>query len=108
MKMIDKEKINFEKLVRRVFDEDAFLSYNGAVRRAERLVRICPPELERNIIEWTEGMPLSDIYVGNLSINRLRRKWDNPCSVSYAIPAIAAYIDAECMFEEDIISKYRR
>lgn len=106
--MIDKMKIDFDKLVRCVFDEDVLISYDGAVRRAERIVRICPPELERNVIEWTEGLPLSDIYIGNLSINCLRKEWDNPYSVSSAISAIAAYKDAECMFEEDIISKFRR
>ena len=106
--MIDKMKIDFDKLVRCVFDEDVLISYDGAVRRAERIVRICPPELERNVIEWTEGLPLSDIYIGNLSINCLRKERDNPYSVSSAISAIAAYKDAECMFEEDIISKFRR
>lgn len=105
--MIDKNKIDFDKLVRRVFDEDMFITHCGAVRRAERIIRICPPELEINVIEWTEGQPISDIYIGRLSINLLRRKWENEDSVSYAIPAIATYKDAGCMFEEDIISRYR-
>jgi hypothetical protein len=53
--MIDKRKIDFDKLVRCVFDEDVLLSYDGAVRRAKRIMCICPPELEKTSLNGQKG-----------------------------------------------------
>lgn len=101
--MIDKNNIDFKKLEERVYFNNPIISHEGAKKIANRIIQRCPLELEKNVREWSEGKPISDIYIGNLSVNKLLEIWDNPYAFPTAITAIALYKETGCLFEDDVI-----
>lgn len=61
--------IDIERFAKAIFYEDANITYKEAVRKAKRISKGCP--VEKNIVEWYEGKKLTDIYVGELTANKL-------------------------------------
>ena len=51
--------------------------------------------LEPNLIEWINHKPLSDIYIGELSINILTREWGR-LDIVGAFAGMKAYKDCGC------------
>lgn len=74
-----------------------------AKRRAEQILRECPIELRQNIIEWINKKTLSDIYIGELSVNKILRFWNARIEVSHAIIGMAVYKENGCMYPDIIL-----
>lgn len=101
--MIDKKEVNFDKLVRRVYMNNPIISYNGARMIAEKMIRECPEEIIQNLKEWANEEPISDIYIGRLSVNKLMNVWGNLYSFPTAITALSLYKKTGCILEDDAI-----
>lgn len=43
--------------------------------KSEEILRECPPLLLKNVCEWAESRPLSDIYVGRYSLPMIFSIW---------------------------------
>ena len=52
------------------------------------------PELETNVIEWLNSQKLSDVYVGELTINKIMEALDAP--FVFAIAEMRNYINRNC------------
>lgn len=51
------------------------MSADNASREAEQILNSCPEKLLPNIREWTEGKPLSDIYIEGFSVPMIMYMW---------------------------------
>lgn len=63
--------------------------------KVDKLLNNYLEELEANLIEWIDHKPLSDIYIGELSINILTREWGF-LDIVGAFAGMKAYKDCGC------------
>ena len=73
----------------------------AALEVAEHILDICPPKIRQNICEYAEKNVISDIYIGELSVNKLLKVWKGTCPFYVAISAMHIYQEGGCLFPED-------
>ena len=63
----------FTDKIRKVYKLDS----QGALANAERILEKLPEKLLPNIDEWSRGLSLSDIYIGDYSLPMILAIWKN-------------------------------
>ncbi|MBR1701496.1 MAG: hypothetical protein IJ716_06020 [Lachnospiraceae bacterium] len=91
--MIDRELI-----IQRLREDDPEDNADFLNWIADQIFENWIDELQPNIQEWIDHEPLSDIYIGKLSINLLTEAW-NGLNMCEAIKCMKRYKDRGCVGE---------
>ncbi len=66
--------VNFEKLTAR-FVEVYGVRTDVAEKAAKNIIQRCPAALQKNLIEWQDNQPLTDIYIDRYSLPMILSIW---------------------------------
>ena len=82
-------------IAKRLREDMPKTSDNYLNKKVDKLLNNYIEELESNMIEWVNHKPLSDIYIGDLSINILTKEWGVLDMVDSFV-RLKAYKDGGC------------
>ncbi|MBR1701498.1 MAG: hypothetical protein IJ716_06030 [Lachnospiraceae bacterium] len=82
-------------IIERLREEEPDSNDNFLNLEVDELFNNYVEELEPNLIEWINHKPLSDIYIGELSINILTKEWGVLDMVDSFV-RLKAYKDGGC------------
>ena len=66
---------NIQKELAIKIQEEYGLEESNAKSKAAEILERCPAQLRPNVYEWTEGRPLSDIFIEKYSIPMILSIW---------------------------------